>query len=60
MTKAGVGDGLCVVDWIMEPGSDEAWRDEHRAKGRYIYTFNNDKHGKRPKRMIEDPGSATR
>src|SRR3954452_18397697 len=23
-----VGDGLMVVDWLMEPGSDEAWSKE--------------------------------
>ena len=22
-----VGDGLMVVDWLMEPGSDAAWAD---------------------------------
>jgi len=20
------GDGLCIPDWIMEPGNDEPWR----------------------------------
>src|SRR5258708_34763811 len=23
-----IGDGLMVVDWLMEPGSDEAWSDK--------------------------------
>src|SRR5882762_4269182 len=23
-----IGDGLMVVDWLMEPGSDEAWPDK--------------------------------
>src|SRR5687768_3146414 len=23
-----VGDGLMVVDWLMEPGSDEAWAEQ--------------------------------
>src|SRR5437588_12154136 len=23
-----IGDGLMVIDWLMEAGSDEAWRDQ--------------------------------
>src|SRR5437773_11627378 len=23
-----IGDGLMVIDWLMEPGSDEAWADK--------------------------------
>ena len=49
------GDGLCIVDFLMEPGSDEAWRDQLRAAGRFVYLFNNQKHGKRAKRVVEGP-----
>src|SRR6059058_3415696 len=27
------GDGLCIVDWIMEPGSDRAYRDQFPKPG---------------------------
>src|SRR3954451_18622530 len=42
-----VGDGLMVVDWLMEPGSDEAWSDKVIAPdghgvGRYTW-FTNEK-----------------
>ena len=47
------GDGLCIVDWIMEPGSDAAWQEQGTKTVRYRY--NNDKHGKRAKRIIEGP-----
>ena len=45
------GDGLLVVDWIMEPGSDAEWTDSKTER----YLFNNDFHGKRPKRNLEGP-----
>src|SRR5439155_7582845 len=37
-----VGDGLMVIDWLMEAGSDEAWSDKVIAKdghgvGRYSW-----------------------
>src|SRR4051812_29972536 len=40
-----VGDGLMVVDWLMEPGSDEAWSDKVIAPdghgvGRYTWFAN--------------------
>jgi hypothetical protein len=39
------GDGLCIVDWIMEPGSDEAYADQLKAPdghgvGRYTWHTN--------------------
>src|SRR5579871_3256291 len=53
-----LGFGLDVVDWLMEPGSDEAYRD--RLPGDLPYEFNNLVHGKRPKRSIEGPQICTR
>jgi hypothetical protein len=47
------GDGLCIVDWIMEPGSDEVWHGPSMKTDRYL--FNNAHHGKRAKRIIEGP-----
>src|SRR6478735_7021649 len=29
-----IGDGLMVVDWLMEAGSDEAWRDQRSEERR--------------------------
>ena len=52
-----VGFGLDIVDWVMEPGSDEAYRD--RLKGDLVYQFNTPEHGKRPKRCIEGPQICT-
>src|SRR5688500_5844701 len=45
------GFGLDIVDWLMDPGSDEAYRD--KLPGDLPYLFNNLYHGKRPKRSIE-------
>ncbi len=53
-----LGFGLDIVDWLMEPGSDEAYRD--RLPGDLPYHFNNLVHGKRPKRSIEGPQICTR
>src|SRR5262245_18462065 len=52
------GYGLDIVDWIMEPGSDEAYRD--RLQGDLAYLFNNSYHGKTPKRSIEGPQICTK
>src|SRR5919109_220819 len=52
------GYGLDIVDWLMEPGSDEAYRDH--LPGDLPYLFNNLVHGKRPKRSIEGPQICTR
>ena len=66
-----IGDGLMVVDWLMEPGSDEAWSKELLAPdgngiGRYSWHTNETdparieytrySHGtSHRKRMIEGP-----
>jgi len=52
------GFGLDIVDWIMEPGSDKAYRDQLDSE--MIYRFGNSYHGKTPKRMIEGPQICTR
>lgn len=56
-----LGFGLDIADWIMEPGSDEAYRDQLQAAGHQelIYQFNNSYHGKSPKRAIEGPQICT-
>ena len=51
------GFGLDIVDWIMEPGSDEAYRGQLDPE--LVYDFNNSYHGKRPKRSIEGPQICT-
>ncbi|MEO6785403.1 MAG: hypothetical protein ABI318_04655 [Chthoniobacteraceae bacterium] len=53
-----LGFGLDIVDWIMEPGSDEAYRDQ--LPGDLPYIFNNAYHGKTPKRSIEGPQICTK
>jgi hypothetical protein len=52
-----LGYGLDIVDWIMEPGSDEAYRKE--LPGDLAYAFNNAVHGSRAKRSIEGPQICT-
>jgi hypothetical protein len=51
------GFGLDIVDWIMEPGSDEAYRD--LLPKEMVYQFGNTYHGRRPKRSIEGPQICT-
>jgi hypothetical protein len=51
------GYGLDIVDWIMEPGSDLAYRD--RLAGDLVYRFDNPYHGRRPKRSLEGPQICT-
>jgi hypothetical protein len=51
------GFGLEIVDWIMEPGSDEAYRDQLPKE--MIYQFGNAYHGKTPKRSVEGPQICT-
>src|SRR5436190_21373603 len=51
------GYGLDIVDWIMEPRSDEAYRDQLDKE--LVYKFNNEYHGKTPKRSIEGPQICT-
>lgn len=66
-----IGDGLMVIDWIMEAGSDEAWSDKVIAKdghgvGRYSWFGNETDPARREytlmahgsshrKRMVEGP-----
>lgn len=66
-----VGDGLMVVDWLMEPGSDADWEDQVIAPdghgvGRYTWFENESDPGRREyalmahgsshrKRMVEGP-----
>ncbi|MCX7826508.1 MAG: hypothetical protein N2689_13255 [Verrucomicrobiae bacterium] len=52
------GHGLDIVDWIMEPGSDEAYRD--KLPSDLAYYFGNLYHGQRPKRSIEGPQICTK
>lgn len=51
------GFGLDIVDWIMEPGSDEAYREQLEPE--MVYQVNNPWHGKRSKRSIEGPQICT-
>ena len=52
------GFGLDIVDWLMEAGSDEAYRD--KLDKELIYRFDNSYHGKIAKRSIEGPQICTR
>ena len=52
------GFGLDIVDWIMEPGSDAAYRD--RLDRELIYHHGDLFHGRRAKRSIEGPQICTR
>lgn len=52
-----IGFGLDIADWIMEPGSDEAYRDQLDPE--LLYQFNNPWHGQRAKRSIEGPQICT-
>lgn len=52
------GFGLDISDWIMEPGSDRAYRD--KLDKELIYRYENAYHGKRPKRSIEGPQICTK
>ncbi len=51
------GYGLDIVDWIMEPGSDAAYRDQLPKE--MVYDFGNVYHGKTAKRSIEGPQICT-
>ncbi len=52
------GFGLDIVDWIMEDGSDLAYRDQLDPE--LVYQFNNAYHGSRAKRSIEGPQICTK
>ena len=51
------GFGLDIVDWIMEPGSDEAYRSQLVPE--MVYPTGNLYHGRQPKRSIEGPQICT-
>ena len=53
-----LGFGLDIVDWIMEPGSDQEYRNE--IDGELVYRYNNLYHGQQPKRSIEGPQICTK
>jgi len=52
------GYGLDIADWIMEPGSDKAYRD--RLDAELVYRYGNAYHGRRAKRSIEGPQICTK
>ena len=52
-----LGFGLDIADWIMEPGSDEAYREQLVSE--MVYKFGNEYHGKTLKRSIEGPQICT-
>lgn len=52
-----LGFGLDIADWIMEPGSDESYRD--RLDPELVYRTGNEYHGKTLKRSIEGPQICT-
>lgn len=56
-----LGFGLDIADWIMEPGSDEAYRQQLIDAGHQelVYEFGNTYHGNTPKRAIEGPQICT-
>ena len=54
---ADLGFGLDIVDWVMAPGSDEAYRDQ--LPKRMVYEFGNPWHGDVPKRCMEGPQICT-
>lgn len=53
-----LGFGLDIVDWIMEPGSDQEYR--NKIDGELVYRYNNLYHGQQPKRSIEGPQICTK
>jgi hypothetical protein len=52
-----LGHGLDITDWIMEPGSDEAYRAQLPKV--LVYEFNNPWHGRIAKRIVEGPQICT-
>jgi hypothetical protein len=53
-----LGFGLHIADWLMEPGSDAAYRD--KLDKELVYEFNNAYHGKTAKKSIEGPQICTK
>jgi len=51
------GFGLAIADWLVEPGSDEAYRAS--LSQQLIYKFQDLVHGKIPKRIVEGPQICT-
>ena len=51
------GFGLDIVDWIMEPGSDEAYREQLNSE--LVYRTGNAYHGSHLKRSLEGPQICT-
>jgi len=51
------GFGLDIVDWIIESGSDESYRD--KLPREMVYEFNNSYHGRIAKRLVEGPQICT-
>lgn len=56
-----LGFGLDIADWIMEPGSDAAYRQQLIDAGHeeLVYNFGNSYHGSTAKRAIEGPQICT-
>jgi hypothetical protein len=52
-----LGFGLDVVDWLLEPGSDQTYRAQLNPQ--LVYNFNDLVHGNIPKRSIEGPQICT-
>lgn len=52
------GFGLDIVDWIMEPGPDDDYRD--RLDPELVYRYGNAYHGNTPKRSLEGPQICTK
>lgn len=55
--QADLGFGLDIVDWVMAPGSDEAYRD--KLPERMVYEFGNPWHGDEAKRCMDGPQICT-
>lgn len=55
--QADLGFGLDIVDWVMAPGSDEAYRD--KLPKRMVYEFGNPWHGDEAKRCMDGPQICT-
>lgn len=54
------GFGLVIIDWLLEPGSDEAYRDQLTGERAELkYETGNMYHGNRAKRSIEGPQICT-
>ena len=52
------GFGLDIADFLLEPGSDRAYRSQ--LPDRLVYHYGNKVHGDRPKRKVEGPQICTK